>query len=775
MLKRHDILKQAVVPELGKVETSYPSPNKADLVVIERIPIAPEKYRALPYHSPHPDFDNNGLFLVWQGKVRAENNQIAVVRIYANDLDNQEWFNATIKYAGEIITCPVYVRTYVQLRESYTPDAQASLLKKVMRLRVTSGGTYTPSTVPTAALTGGGGSGATASVIMNPAKTKVIALELTLEGNNYTSGPTVVFSGGAAAAVAEIQPTNCFLVHEETSNLDSEDPHMASMFIKVRRMYETLPGPRLVWDTYQDERGAIQRTSQSVLISDTTGQGTGSENASFTRNAGLVTKTWFEPRGDNALILTKFVETWTEVIVHDNRVTSEFGGGILAHDETTAEPGDQTVETGLLVTASATQTKSPHEQTLTTEKLDPASNNPVLELLTGGDYASAPSVTLTGGTFTQQATAHSIIAKPISSVGIANGGTGFITPPSIEFYNAIGGGALALCVLGYGVGQVIVTNRGSNYALAPTAVITGDGAGATIQPVVGFGIYFITVADSGDRGRNKLIDVSNVNPSNNDTVTIDGKIYTFKTAMPAVDGEIHIGANADATLMNLAAAINNAGGTTPQDYFVNAAHPTVSAAVTITAHTLTVFARQPGLEGNSIAIAEASSVLRWENDEVLLKGGMIYTEIPLAEIEGTGTGASATVVMGYPVGTINLTNPGSGYGTPPAVSVLLGNGDGLEAVAILNNGIDGIQVTNGGSGYEGPPVVVIGPPAPHGVQATAHSVVNDAGVITSIVIDNRGDGYLSVPAVSFVELDPLIVLDDQSIVLGDDGLTVFTT
>lgn len=53
----------------------------------------------------------------------------------------------------------------------------------------------------------------------------------------------------------------------------------------------------------------------------------------------------------------------------------------------------------------------------------------------------------------------------------------------------------------------------------------------------------------------------NSNPSNNETVTLDGKVYTFKTAINnANNGEILIDSTADLSLSNLKAAVNLGAG-----------------------------------------------------------------------------------------------------------------------------------------------------------------------------------------------------------------------
>lgn len=65
-------------------------------------------------------------------------------------------------------------------------------------------------------------------------------------------------------------------------------------------------------------------------------------------------------------------------------------------------------------------------------------------------------------------------------------------------------------------------------------------------------------------------------PGNGDTVTINGKVYTFRTTLTPTEGEVLRGASAAAALDNLKAAINHTG-TPDVDYKCAAAHTTVSA------------------------------------------------------------------------------------------------------------------------------------------------------------------------------------------------------
>lgn len=102
----------------------------------------------------------------------------------------------------------------------------------------------------------------------------------------------------------------------------------------------------------------------------------------------------------------------------------------------------------------------------------------------------------------------------------------------------------------------------------------------------------------------------NTNVANNDTVTIGPKTYTFKTALTPTEGEVLIGASADASLLNLINAINHTG-TPGTDYSCAAAHISVTAAVSVTAHAFAITAIAAGTGGNAIATTETSAHLSW--------------------------------------------------------------------------------------------------------------------------------------------------------------------
>lgn len=183
---------------------------------------------------------------------------------------------------------------------------------------------------------------------------------------------------------------------------------------------------------------------------------------------------------------------------------------------------------------------------------------------------------------------------------------------------------------------------------APVPVQDWDG-----QPLSIAGIYLIAVRIAprvkyyGTKAGG-VLNSSNTNPSDASTVTIDTKVYTFKNTLSAVEGQVKIGANADATQLNLIRAINYTG-TPGTDYVAAAMHPTVAADPTVAVdYSITVHAREYGEAGNLIATTSTAGALTWAAT-TLTDGADIADPPVLRPLEGT-----VTVTLG------NELLPGSG-------------------------------------------------------------------------------------------------------------------
>jgi hypothetical protein len=98
------------------------------------------------------------------------------------------------------------------------------------------------------------------------------------------------------------------------------------------------------------------------------------------------------------------------------------------------------------------------------------------------------------------------------------------------------------------------------------------------------------------------------NPTDGKKLTIGSVVYTFRTAAPAVVGDVKIVAgHAASTLRNLANSINGQGGAPGVDYFNGGSHYSVLASHDPFAGLLVVTARTPGTAGNAIVFTSDES------------------------------------------------------------------------------------------------------------------------------------------------------------------------
>lgn len=96
-----------------------------------------------------------------------------------------------------------------------------------------------------------------------------------------------------------------------------------------------------------------------------------------------------------------------------------------------------------------------------------------------------------------------------------------------------------------------------------------------------------------------------------ETVTIGGAVYTFDRELKALPGHVRIGSDAAASLANLAAAINAAGGTPGRDYAEVTVPDESVTASREAAGGLMVTARVRGRAGNRIPVSAHAAHATW--------------------------------------------------------------------------------------------------------------------------------------------------------------------
>ena len=178
--------------------TGRPTPEVLDELLIDTIDYNKPGFVRIPYGSPHQnvrDFPNHRLVLE-----KATDTFGVYNRFFANGYTNQDGYNYDISYTGESNSHPVFIRRYLERRDSYVPLTKESRLSGVYLIQVTNGGTgYT--SVPTVTIAGGGGVGATATALVNSLGA-VSWIYITSEGTGYTSTPSVNIGGPGIGAAA---------------------------------------------------------------------------------------------------------------------------------------------------------------------------------------------------------------------------------------------------------------------------------------------------------------------------------------------------------------------------------------------------------------------------------------------------------------------------------------------------------------------------------------------------------------------------------------------
>ncbi len=122
------------------------------------------------------------------------------------------------------------------------------------------------------------------------------------------------------------------------------------------------------------------------------------------------------------------------------------------------------------------------------------------------------------------------------------------------------------------------------------------------------------------------------NLADGDTITIDTKVYTLESVLTDVDGNVQIGVDLEATLLNLLNA-TDLTGTTGTDYALSMTrHPTCTGIVSGLTQYLVAF-RDGGTVGNGTVTAETSAVASWSGNladgvdfSISLQNGEVFVD-----------------------------------------------------------------------------------------------------------------------------------------------------
>ena len=155
--------------------------------------------------------------------------------------------------------------------------------------------------------------------------------------------------------------------------------------------------------------------------------------------------------------------------------------------------------------------------------------------------------------------------------------------------------------------------------------------------------------------------------------------------------------------------------------------------------------------GGSGATANAVLPARGVASVTLISVG-VYSSTPTVTFgppqTAGGRQATGTVVRpsGGDVQSVTITDPGSGYTSPPSVTFSPGLGVNAIGTAVLEAAaVASVTVTEVGSGYTSVPSVSFS--GGGGSGATANAALSNS--VSSVSVTRRGSGYTSAPSVSF--------------------------
>lgn len=247
---------QAPIPPRQVPYPQNVSPSIEDAVLVDEWEIRQLRQESrlnIDFGSPHPQAREwPGYRFVWQSPATP---QQTVHRYWCRTRTGQDAYNWHKTYMAGNVSYPQFDRRYFLPREGYAPAAKLTPLTSLMGLVLTDGGGgYLGGGTGSLDLTfTGTGTGAAGRAEVQAGV--IVAVALTNGGTGYTAAATVSATGGVGAVITSvIQPQTCVLTDEKAQ---PEEQQFASLFLRVDRRYETLPGPIVAKTGVDPQDGAL--------------------------------------------------------------------------------------------------------------------------------------------------------------------------------------------------------------------------------------------------------------------------------------------------------------------------------------------------------------------------------------------------------------------------------------------------------------------------------------------------------------------------------------
>jgi len=296
---------------------------------------------------------------------------------------------------------------------------------------------------------------------------------------------------------------------------------------------------------------------------------------------------------------------------------------------------------------------------------------------------------------------------PFDPSQLIDGGAGYTSVPGYTVFGGAGTNVRLVPVLTNGsISNLIITNPGLDYLPGDIVQVAFSGGGTDTTPileaVLATGVVQYLTLVSGGTG------------------------YPTGTFPLGFTGGA--GSGAAGTFTTSGGAVQSIALTAGGANYTGA--PTVSFPIPGSGASIT--ATLSGTAVNSLSVSPGGS-------------GYVPGTYPLAFSGGGGSGAQATYTVNASgvVASTTLIAGGTGYTSPPTVS--LPTGSGAVAVAAITPGaIASVTIVQGGTNLNGTPTLTV--VGGGGTGAVLVATVT-AGAISAVAVSNGGSGFTSVPAI----------------------------
>jgi uncharacterized repeat protein (TIGR01451 family) len=618
----------------------------------------------------------------------------------------------------------------------------------VTGITVTNGGTGFLSP-PRVFLTGGGGTGATATATIN-ASGVITGVTIATPGSGYTSAPTVSFSPNGTIGInydiVSIGGT-CGAPPPTVTKAASPAVVQAGMPATYTLRINNTSGTTVTVSQVTDTLPA----GFTYVSTDTNASTLGTPTNSPTMGSGG-TITWTFPNvqvpGGQQRTLVFTVNAGQSGGTFYNTATFATNVGNLSGTDTA---GVSVRTASLIMTKTAANAINPDQPlsqgntarftiTITNNSQTPVTNLSVSDPLPAGfNYLSstassatpavqAPTVVFSGGGgIGARATAFLSPSGTVSSVLVTSGGSGYTTAPAVSFTSGGGSGATATATVSGGVVTAVTLNTpGAGYTTAPTGNATVSWRNQTIAANGGVLTYTIdATATLGGAHTNTVSATSNEAP----TLSASASVFVSGPALTIVK-------NANVNVLTSPGPIDfsiqfaNVGtqeatgltfsDTPPPGFTLVTTAPTTAGCsqtggaggvvnCTLNPNTLAAGATRTVSLRFNVSSAPANVI----NSVTVTSTNAqtVSTTFPVQIISNSCSNStwyfrsqtgSVDDTAPHSVAYVNMTASGANYAAVPTVGFGSGSGTGASGTAYGvtgAGGIFGVNITDGGSGY----------------------------------------------------------------------------